>query len=96
MKVARIDANQPAIVQAFRKLGASVLHLHSVGGGCPGIAVSLRGKTAMVEIKDGSKPPSARKLTPMEEKFFATWQGDKAVIASVDEAIAFVMEWGRE
>lgn len=90
MKLARVDANQPAIVEALRKLGATVLHLHTIGKGAPDIAVGYMGKNALIEIKDGSKPPSARKLTPDEERFHAEWRGQVAVVESVDEAIAFI------
>jgi hypothetical protein len=64
---ARIDANQPAIVAAIRKMGATVLHLHTIGKGAPDILIGYQGKNALVELKDGAKPPSARKLTPDEE-----------------------------
>jgi len=43
-----------------------------------------------MEIKDGSKPPSARKLTPDEEQFFRTWRGSAVVIKSMDEAIEVI------
>jgi hypothetical protein len=87
---ARIDANQPAIVAAIRKMGATVLHLHTIGKGAPDILIGYQGKNALVELKDGAKPPSARKLTPDEEKFHAEWRGQVAIIESVDEAIAFI------
>lgn len=32
---ARVDANQSEVVAAFRAAGATVQHLHMVGGGCP-------------------------------------------------------------
>jgi len=39
-------------------------------------------------VKDGSKPPSARTLTPAEQKFFDEWRGGMVVIVnSVEEAI---------
>ncbi len=87
---ARIDANQPAIVAALRKLGATVLHLHTIGKGAPDILIGYQGKNALVELKDGDKPPSARKLTPDEVKFHAEWRGQVAIIESVDEAVAFI------
>lgn len=63
---ARVDANQGEIVAAARAVGAEVQHLHSVGSGCPDLLVAFRGQWYVVEVKDGSKPPSARKLTDKE------------------------------
>lgn len=63
---ARADANQPAIVKALRGAGCLVEHLHEVGGGCPDLLVGWRGRWHVVEVKDGSKPPSGRKLTPKQ------------------------------
>lgn len=83
----KVDANQKQIVAGLRKAGCSVLILSQVGKGCPDIAVGFGGFTILMEIKDGSKPPSARKLTPDEEQFFRTWRGSAVVIKSLDEAI---------
>lgn len=87
---ARIDANQPQIVAALRKMGATVLHLHTIGKGAPDILVGYQGKNALIELKDGSKPPSARKLTADEEKFHAEWRGQVAIIESVEQAVDFI------
>jgi hypothetical protein len=90
---ARVDANQPQVVAAFRRMGATVLHLHALGKGAPDILVGHRGKNALVEIKDGAKPPSSQKLTKDEVIFHAEWRGQVAIINSVDEAIAFITQW---
>jgi Holliday junction resolvase len=85
MRNARADANQPEIVKAFRSLGWVVAHTHTVGKGFPDIVCSKAGVTILVEIKDGSKPPSARKLTADEAEFHANWEGALHIIESVDD-----------
>ena len=42
------------------------------------------------EVKDGSKPPCKRKLTPDEEAFHASWRGHVAVVESVEDALKIV------
>jgi len=87
---ARVDANQKEIVEALRSQGATVLHLHTVGGGCPDILVGYYGENYLIELKDGSKSLSRQKLTPDEKQFFANWQGQVAVVDSVESAIALL------
>jgi len=83
----RIDANQNAIVDAMRKAGA-VVRIISQGDGIPDLLVGYRGYTILMEVKDGEKVPSARKLTEAEQKFFDDWRGGMLVIVnSVDEAL---------
>lgn len=43
-----------------------------------------------MEVKDGSKPPSARKLTPDEARWHAQWKGPVFVVNNVSEALAAV------
>lgn len=85
---ARADGNQTAVVQALRQAGRSVLVLSGVGRGCPDLLVGWPGGNLLLEVKDGSKPPSARKLTPDEADFFVRWRGPCAVVSSVAEALA--------
>jgi len=87
MRRARVDATQKEIVAAFRRCGFSVAHTHTVGGGFPDVVVARHGWTALVEIKDGTKPPSARKLTPDEEKFHREWPGEIHIIESPDDVV---------
>ena len=84
---ARADANQPAIMAAARKLGAAVQSLHRVGSGCPDILIAYRGQNILVEIKDGAKSASQRKLTPQQETWHAEWTGPIWVVKSVDELV---------
>ncbi len=88
----RIDKNQPEIVKAFRQLGCQVAITSSVGHGFPDLIVGrpAKQKLLMVEIKDGSKPPSARKLTQDEETFRDAWAGSYVVVESISDAVRTV------
>ena len=84
---ARIDANQNEIVEALRRCGASVL-ITSQLKNCFDILVGYNGVNHIVEIKDGNKPPSQRKLTKGEEKFRDEWKGGKYhIIESIEDAL---------
>jgi hypothetical protein len=83
----RIDANQREIVAACRACGATVLILSNVGKGCPDLLIGYHGVNYLVEIKDGSKPPSQQKLTPAERLFFDSWRGKAFIIRTVNDAI---------
>ena len=91
MKANRIDANQTEIVKHFRAWGCSVLNISSLKNCCD-IAVALHGRTIMVEIKDGSKPKSARKLTEGEQKFKESWKGAWRLCESIKDADAIIAE----
>jgi hypothetical protein len=83
----RVDANQEQIVSALRAKGAGV-RVISQGDGIPDLLVGYRGYTILMEVKDGQKVPSARKLTPAEQKFFDDWRGGMlAIVNSVEEAL---------
>jgi hypothetical protein len=88
----KVDANQVEIVKALRKAGAVVKHVHTVPN-LFDVLVFFRGKTYCVEIKDGNKPPSARKLKPGEEQCKNDLEsvGVKYwIINSVDEALEMI------
>jgi hypothetical protein len=88
LRAAKIDANQPAIVKALRSVGCTVQHLHQVGSGCPDILCAIDGQLFLVEIKDGSKPPSAQKLTPDQVIWHAGWKAEVHVVNSIEGALA--------
>jgi|TARA_R110000787_G_scaffold56390_3_gene129654 hypothetical protein len=88
----RIDANQPSIVKTFRTLGCHVAITSSLGGGFPDVVVSTHGVTCLVEIKDGSKVPSRRRLTEDELMFHNVCSGYIAVIESEEQALGLVHE----
>ncbi len=90
MRAARVDANQAEIVDALRKVGCTVQPLHAVGQGVPDLLVGYRGNNVLIEVKDGSKPPSARKLTPDQVNWHGDWRGQVVVVQNVKEAFEAV------
>lgn len=90
---ARRDANHTDIVGTFRACHCSVLDTASLGKGAPDIVVGVNAETTLlVEIKDGKKPPSQRKLTPDELAFMQAWRGKYVIIESVDDVINLLKE----
>lgn len=92
MRAAKIDANQPEITQAFRSMGCSVQHLHSVGQGCPDLLVAIAGINFLVEVKDGAKPPSKQKLTPDQIDWHCQWRAPVYIVNSVATAVDLVQK----
>ena len=86
-RASKVDRNQAEIVAALRAVGASVQPLHAVGQGCPDLAVGFRGAVYFLEVKDGSLPPSARKLTPAQIEWHRDWRGHVAVVLTAEEAL---------
>jgi len=85
-RAAKVDANQPEIVKAFRDLGWYVLIISQLKNCCD-IIVSKKGRTIAIEIKDGSKPPSAQKLSDGELKFKSEWLGEYALVNCIGDVI---------
>lgn len=73
-RAARVDDNQEEVVKAFRKMGCAVLIISQLKN-CADLVVSRNQKTALVEVKDGAKPPSKRMLSEGEFKFMQSWKG---------------------
>ena len=71
-------------------VGATVQPLHAVGKGCPDLVCGYRGVNYMLEVKDGERAPSERKLTPDQVEFHTTWRGQIAVANSVKEALQII------
>ena len=92
MRACRVDRNQPEIVKHFRDKGFSVLLIHTLKNCCD-IIISKNMRTACIEIKDGLKPKSQRKLTEGEQKFKNEWQGNYFIIESVEDADKLILMW---
>ena len=86
--IGRTDANQGEIVKALRAVGCSVTSTSGAGNGLPDLLVGFRGETVLMEVKDGAKVPSAKRLTDAEQHFVDHWRGRPVVIVeSVDDAL---------
>lgn len=86
----RRDANEPEIVEALRRCGAGVWRLDTPAD----LLVGFRGRFVTMEVKDGSKPPSARKLTPDEQAYAGTCAEKYLphhLVTSVPEALAVIL-----
>lgn len=87
MRAARIDANQPEIVDALRAVGATVQPLQKVSEGCPDLLVGYRERNWLLEVKDPAKPPSARYLTPDQAQWHGGWKGRVVVVLTAEDAL---------
>lgn len=86
-RAARIDANQPEIIKALRGVGAAVQPLHTVGKGCPDLLVSHRMVNYLIEVKDGAKPPSARRLTDDQITWHDAWRAPVHIVITIEDAL---------
>lgn len=91
MRAAKIDANQNEIVNALRNEGCSVQSLAAVGKGVPDLLVANhKGELFLMEVKDGNKPPSARKLTLDQVKWHDNWNSEIHVVIDKEQALKIV------
>ena len=67
-RAAKVDTNHREIVAALERCGCSVQSLAAVGAGVPDLLVGVAARagrlTLLMEVKDGARPPSERRLTP--------------------------------
>lgn len=98
MSAKRVDTNQPDLVALYRHAGCRVLHLHGLGKGAPDLLIGdpVSQRLALIEIKDGSKSESRRRLTPDEARFHAEWDGLPVFIVANDEDALGVLDSLRE
>lgn len=82
----RKDANHADVGDGLRVRGWSVLDLAQYGVSVD-YAVSKPGFAALLEVKDGNKPPSARKLTEKEQKLRDNWEGPYVMAISLEDAV---------
>jgi hypothetical protein len=80
------DANHAPVMAKFREL-CPVVEDHSQGDhGYDAIIRTWDGVVYVVEIKDGRKPPSQRRLTDTEKAAMRRWGWQFALVESVRDA----------
>lgn len=84
-RAAKVDANQPDIVEGLRAIGASVQMLHAVGNGCPDLLVGFRGVNTLLEVKVPGET-----LNAVQKPWHRDWRGKAHVVWTLLEAIAVV------
>ena len=72
----------------------SVLDIGSLGNGAPDLLVGNPRGNILFEVKDPAQSASSRKLTDLEQRFFATWRGPRAVVETLADCIEAMRVWG--
>ena len=87
---AKVDANQTMIVNTLRTYGCEVESLAAVGKGVADLLVYQRAtrQVFLIEVKDGEKVPSARRLTPAQLEWHTRWP--VSIVENIEQAIAVV------
>lgn len=78
---AKVDATQPAVVEALRAAGASVWII-----GLPvDLLIGYAGRTALVEVKSvtGKRNPKPSRHTQLQKDFMLSWRG--STVATVTD-----------
>ncbi len=84
-RASRKDANQSLIVKALRRVGVKVYVLNEPMDLLTGFGGVLR----VVEIKDGARVPSQRRLKPSQEKFMSEFADCPVFkVETIGEALA--------
>jgi hypothetical protein len=85
-RASKVDSTQAAIVEALRRVGVWVLHLHQLGGGTPDLLCWNRGRYVLVECKSPGE-----KINALQAQFMAECPGEIHVCQSPDEALRAVL-----
>jgi Holliday junction resolvase len=89
-RAAKIDDNQKKIVEQLRRCGVSVAVTSMMGKGFPDIIAGHNGVNYMIELKDGAKTASRRKLTEDEQEWHKKWKGKVHVADDIDDCLKII------
>jgi hypothetical protein len=81
-RAAQVDASQAAIVDALRRIGVWVQHLHAIGKGCPDLLCWHRGRYFLLECKEPGERPNRQ-----QAEFMAACPGEIHIARNPEEAI---------
>jgi hypothetical protein len=90
-RASKVDANQPAIVKAYRDAGCAVLSLAPLGKGVPDLLVCHEQVLYLVEVKDPTQPKFAQALKPDQKKFHEIWPGPIHIVHDEAEALEVLL-----
>lgn len=86
-RASKVDDNHAAIVHTLRTCGAVVQSLAAVGKGVPDLLVNFRGQNLLIEVKDGRKPPSQRRLTAVQVAWHSAWPGVVHIVECPEDVL---------
>ncbi len=81
----RVDANQAAIADAQRAVGAWVWDTHALGNGFPDQLVFFRNRFYLQEIKSRTG-----KLTPAEQEWHRQYPGAADIVRTPEQALQVI------
>lgn len=91
MRIKKADANQREIMKLCRQIpGVSVVTIHEVGKGIGDILLGYRKINYLIEIKNPAMVKSQKKLTAAEVKFHDKWNGQIAIIESIEDILKLI------
>lgn len=85
---ARVDRNHREIVEALEAMGWGVISTAQLGNGFPDLVAMKAGRVVFVEVKDGARVPSERKLKPVQveaHKLFERYGVHVHVVCSAND-----------
>jgi hypothetical protein len=89
-----VDGNHTEVVDELLAMGCLVQSLAGMGGGVPDLLVCTpKGNLLLLEVKDGSKPPSKRRRTLDQVDWHRRWgRAPVHVVLSGEDACSRVLE----
>jgi len=84
---AATDANQQEIIDALKKIGCSVVVIGTPVDLLVGYRKGRFALNFLFEVKDPNKPPSQRRKTPAQDRFFTHWKGQVRIVEMAEDAI---------